>query len=227
MSASEVLPNPTQRNLVWRVIQIFFKIFSTIWLRLRVQGKERLPTAGGALLLANHQSFLDPLLIGVALTRPISFLARDNLFRVPCIGWILKNTYVMSIRREAAGTESIRKTIARLEHGFYVGLFPEGTRTQDGKVGFVKPGFVALARRSQVPIVPVGIAGAFQAMPRKSLFIRPCAVRVVYGEPISVEQVRELSVKGREAEFIQLVTDRITAAYQQAELWRTGKQIPT
>ncbi len=225
MTDTETLPDPNRRNCVWRFIQILFQIFCAIWLRLRVRGKEHLPKEG-ALFLANHQSFLDPLLIGVHLQRPVSYLARDSLFRLPVIGWILKKTYVMSIRRESAGTESLRKSIARLEHGFYVGMFPEGTRSPDGLIGELKPGFVALTRRAKVPIVPIGIAGAFEAMPRKSLWIWPVKVRVVFGEPISVETIQELSEKGRRDEFLELVHQRLIDCHQEAEEWRTGKVNP-
>lgn len=215
MISSETLPNPTSRNWVWRIIQLHCYLFFKLWFRFDVQGKENLPEQG-ALLLSNHQSFLDPLLIGVLLNRPVSFLARDSLFRVPIVGWILRNTYVMSIRREAAGTESLRKSIARLEHGFYVGLFPEGTRTRDGSVGKVKPGFIAMVRRAQVPIVPVGIAGAYAAMPRNSRWIRPVKIHLVYGEPITTEEVTELAQKGKEDEFTQLIQQRLIDCHAEA-----------
>lgn len=223
MSDPERLQNPRRRNCVWRIIQLPFQVFCLTWIRLRTRGAGHLPEQG-ALLLSNHQSFLDPLLIGVFLQRPVSYLARDSLFRVPVIGWILRNTYVMSIRREAAGTESLRKSIARLEQGFLVGLFPEGTRSSDGLVGEVKPGFVAMIRRAKVPIIPVGISGAYQAMPRNSRFIRPARIRVVYGEPISVDQIEKLCQKGREKEFISLVRQRLIECHQQAEDWRLGKK---
>ena len=65
----------------------------------------------------------------------MTFLARDTLFPVPFVGWVLRNTYVMPIRRDAATTETLRESIRRVEHGFYVGIFPEGTRSQDGSIG--------------------------------------------------------------------------------------------
>lgn len=221
MTKNEPLTNPLARNWVWRIFQLHLQVFCAIWLRFRTRGSEHLPP-GGALILANHQSFLDPLLVAVYLKRPVSFLARDSLFRVPVIGWILKHTYVMSIRRESAGTESLRKSISRLDQGFLVGLFPEGTRTTDGQVGEVKPGFVALVRRASVPIIPVGIAGAFEAMPRKSRLIWPVKVCLVYGEPISAETIQQLSQKGREQEFVNFVQRQLVACQQEAEMWRAG-----
>lgn len=214
------LPPPKSRNCVWRTIQIILQIFFWTWLGYRARGCERLDGAGGGLVLANHQSFLDPLLIGLQLHRPISFLARDSLFRVPVIGWILRNTYVMPINREAASTASIRETIRRMQHGYLVGVFPEGTRTETGDVGTFKPGFVALIRRSKLPVYPVGIAGGFQALGRKSWFLKPTRVRVVMGEPITPEQLDQYSGRDQDQALIDFVRSRIVDCYREAEGWR-------
>ena len=194
------------------------------WLGYRVRGQEQLEDADGGLILANHQSFLDPLLIGLPLHRPISFLARDSLFRVPVVGWILRNTYVMPISREAASSASLRETIRRMQHGFLVGVFPEGTRTETGEVGELKPGFVALVRRAKVPVYPVGIAGAIQALGRRSWFLRPTRVRVVVGEPITVEELAQFDSRDKDQALIDLVRSRIVECHAQAEAWRTGRE---
>ena len=193
---------------------------SFFWLRFQARGIERLPKTGGALLIINHQSFLDPLLVGLPLQRPVSFLARDSLFRVPVVGWILRNTYVMPINREAASSRLIKAMVRRLNHGFLVGMFPEGTRSRDGKVGPFKPGFLAMIKRSDVPIYPVGIAGAIDALPRGRLFPRFRRVRVVYGEPILQEEIKSYLDQGREKELVALVRERIIACQQAAEAWR-------
>lgn len=224
MNVESEQQDPQYRNRLWRFFQFFFQLFCIVWLRYRSRGCEHLPE-GGALLLSNHQSFLDPLLIAVFLRRPVSFLARDNLFKVPIVGWILRSTYVMAIRRESAGTESLRKSIARLEQGFYVGLFPEGTRSRNGSLGNIKPGFLAVARRSRQPIVPVAVSGAYQAMPRGAWFIRPYPIRVVFGPPITPEEIEQLCERGREQEFLNLVQHRLQAALDEAEAWRTGRPL--
>lgn len=212
------LPPPCERNWTWRIIQFVMQNIFTFWLQFRARGLEHLPP-GGALFLVNHQSFIDPLLVAAALERPVSFVARDSLFRIPVIGWILRNTYVMPIKRESAGADSIREAVRRLQHGFYVGLFPEGTRTNDGQMGTIKPGFQLICRRANVPIIPVGLAGAYHAMPKGAWFLYPVPIRVVYGEPISAEQVSELCQRGRESEFVNLVGTRIADALKQASEW--------
>lgn len=216
------LPNPLSRNALWWICQSAMQVVFCVWLRYRARGIEGLPSEGGALFLINHQSFLDPLLAGLPLRRPVSFLARDSLFRVPVIGWILRNTYVMPINREAASTASLREAIRRLDHNFYVGIFPEGTRTTTGEVGRLKPGFLALMRRSKVPVYPVGIAGAFQALPKGAWFLRPVKVRVVFGAELSPDELARFD-KRQEAELLSYIRDRMLACQHEAEAWRSNR----
>ncbi len=215
------LPHPTNRNAAWSIIQFVLRLVFLFWLRYQVRGLDRMPREGGGLVLVNHQSFLDPLLVGAALQRPVSYLARDSLFPIPFIGSVLRATYVMPISREAASTASIRNALKRLEHGFLVGIFPEGTRCVAGEVGEFRPGFISMIRRNKLPVYPVGIAGAHEAMPRRGLLrLCPRAVRVVYGEAIPNDQLRELTRKGREHELIAFVRAAVVACHEEAEAWR-------
>lgn len=196
------------------------KFVFVVMLNYRVRGLEHVSKGQGGLVLINHQSALDPLLTGLALDRPISFVARDSLFVLPFLGWVLKNTYVMPINREAASSRLIKAMVRRLNHGFLVGMFPEGTRSRDGQVGPFKPGFLAMIKRSDVPIYPVGIAGARNALPRGSLIPRFRRVRVVYGEPLSPEEIKAYLEHGREKELVAVVRERIIACQEAAEAWR-------
>lgn len=216
------LPHPTRRNWLWFSIQVLVRTIFTVWFRYRALGAEKVPADGGALFLINHQSFLDPLLVGLPLSRPVSYLARDSLFRVPLVGWMLRSTYVMSINREAAGTSSIKEAVQRMQHGFLVGIFPEGTRTADGSIGPLKPGFVALIRRVKLPVYPIGIAGAHDAFPRDTWLMRPRRICVVFGDPLTPEDVERFSQRGREKEMVALVREQILRCQQEAEAWRCG-----
>lgn len=223
MAEQPPLPHPTKRSLVWLVIQAGVKLAGFLCWRPKIRGKEKLP-AGGALLLLNHQSFLDPVVFGSALTRPVSFLARDSLFNVFLIGWVLRNTYVMPINRESGGTESIRNATRRMQHGFLVGIFPEGTRTEDGSVGEFKPGFISLIRRGKVPVIPVGIAGAFEAYSRKSLLPKPGPrICMVIGDPLTEDELSKLTVKGQEDALVELAQQRVTECQREAEEWRLSR----
>ena len=213
------LGSPERRNWVWFTCQVILGVVFSVWLRYRARGVERIPAAGGGLLLTNHQSFLDPLLVGLPLRRPVSFLARDTLFKIPVIGWILRHTYVMPLSRETGGAAGIRETLRRLEQGFLVGIFPEGTRSADGSLGTFKPGFAALVRRTELPIYPVGIAGAHRALGKGSLFLKPRRVCVVFSDPFPKVTIARLRQRGREAELIEAVRTRIAECQKSAEAW--------
>ena len=215
--------DPVRRNWHWLVIQFFMRNILTLFNRYRARGLDRIPETGGGLVVVNHQSFLDPLLVGLPLQRPVSYVARDTLFPVPFIGWVLRNTYVMPINRDAGGTEVVRKSVKRMQDGFLVGVFPEGTRSRDGVLGELKPGLIALARRGKVPIYPVGISGAYRAMPRGKLGMRFKEIRVVFGEPIPAEQVAELTRKGNEDEFLATIAAAIQSCLDEANEWHAAE----
>ncbi len=220
VSSQAELPSPTRRNWVWFSFQFVLRLVFTFWLRYRASGLEKIPKTGGALFIVNHQSYLDPLLVGLPLRRPVSYLARDSLFPIPIVGWIVKNTYVMPLSREAASSSSIKEAVRRMKHGFLVGIFPEGTRTPDGSVHEFKPGFIAVVRRSKVPVYPVGIAGAYEAFPRGCWFLRPGKVRVVFGKPIPMEELDQLTKRGREDELVARIHQAVSACHQKAESLR-------
>jgi len=220
------LPSPHVRGPLWATLQTLFQAVFCFWLGYRAKGYEKLEKADGALVLANHQSFLDPLLVGLPFRRPISFLARENLFDVPVVGWVLRKTHVMPINQDAASTASLRQTINKLQHGFLVGIFPEGTRTLNGELGEMKPGFAAIVRRAKRPIYPVGIAGAYQALPLGGWFLKPTRVRVVFGEPLTVEDLASYSSRDQDAALCELVRTRIAACCEAAESWRKTGTAP-
>jgi 1-acyl-sn-glycerol-3-phosphate acyltransferase len=216
------LPSPTRRHWSWLALQGVLKVACPLWLGLRARGVDRIPPTGGGLLLINHQSFLDPFVAALPLSRPVAYLARDTLYSHPVVGWVLRAQYAIPLSRSAASTTSIKLAVRHLEHGFLVGIFPEGTRTRDGQVGPLKPGFVALLRRVNCPVYPVGIAGAFESFPRGARWIRPGRVRVVYGEPWSVEEQAEYRQRGREQELLDVVRNRLIDCQRAAQQWRDG-----
>ena len=190
--------HPERRNWVWLTIQTVLRLLFAIFLRYRATGHQELSRHSGMLFVINHQSFLDPLLVGVPLTRPVCFLARDSLFRVPVVGWVLRSTYVMAINRESASSAVIRESIAKLRAGFWVGIFPEGTRSVDGELGELKPGFLAIVRRAQVPVCVVGIAGSQRAFGKGAWFPRMARVSVCFDSPILLEELQTLLERGEE-----------------------------
>jgi 1-acyl-sn-glycerol-3-phosphate acyltransferase len=117
--------SPVHPNRHWRFVRALGRFAFPIYFRLRVRGTEKIPAQGPALLVLNHQSFLDSMFVGAPLSRPISYLARDSLFRVPIVGWILRHTYTIPVNRESASSSSLRLAADRLKRGFLVGIFPK------------------------------------------------------------------------------------------------------
>jgi len=179
-----------------------------------------MPESGGALLLVNHQSYLDPIILGLPQRRPISMVARKNLYEIPIMGRIFKGLYGLAIDRDSPGTEVIREIVRRLDHGLLIGIFPEGTRSSGTELGPIKPGFISIVRRADVPIIPVGIAGADRAFPRGAKFIRPSRICISFGKPIPESLLAPLKTRGRESELIELIREQI-----QAEVDRSLEQI--
>jgi 1-acyl-sn-glycerol-3-phosphate acyltransferase len=217
-SALRVIP---RASFLWRLFYWPFYLFCRVWIRVRIQGLEHIDNSCGGLLLINHQSFLDPLLAAVMLRRPVCYLARDNLFRVPVIGSILRKTHVIAISREAARGSSIRVAIEQLEAGFLVGIFPEGTRSTTDEVGRFRPGFVAIARRTTQPIYPVGLAGCYRILPKGAWFLRPGRVQIVYGAPLTEDEVSRFRSGTDDAALCELARARVAeCAKLAAELLR-------
>jgi 1-acyl-sn-glycerol-3-phosphate acyltransferase len=167
-------------------------VASQTWFRFRYKGSARVPAAGPVLLVSNHQSHLDPVLVGVACRRPVGALARHSLFIGP-FGWLIRTIGAVPIDRGRGGVAGFKAALSMLRGGQVLLVFPEGTRTADGRLRPFHAGFCALARRSDATIAPVAIAGAFAAMPRGSFFARPSEISLRFGQPIASPQYAELS----------------------------------
>jgi 1-acyl-sn-glycerol-3-phosphate acyltransferase len=181
------------RTLWYNALHAASRLASVLLLGMRVSGRSHVPRQGGLLVCANHQSHFDPVLVGLALDRRLNYLARDTLFRFAPLRWLIQSLDAIPIDREGLGLSGIKETLRRLKRGEAVLIFPEGTRTIDGHVAPLKPGFVALARRGRVPLLPVGIDGAFAAWPRTQVLPRMETIHVAIGQPMTPQLVNQLS----------------------------------
>ena len=193
---------------------LFHAIFGT-YFRWRVYHPERVPAQGPVLLAANHASFMDPPLVGTSLRRQISYLARDTLFRYPGIGAFLRRVNAVPVDREGGGAAGLRATLECLASGKGIVLFPEGTRTRDGKLQRVRSGIGLVVVKSRAPVVPVRIFGSYEALPRGVWFPRPHRVVVKFGRPLDFKVLSGEAAhcpKGRLKEIYQVISDEIMRA---------------
>ena len=165
------------QTLSWSVAPALF--------RVRIFGRENVPPTGGALIASNHQSFLDPVFVAVGLARPVNFMARGSLFRNALFGALIRSLNAFPVKREAVDFGAVREAVARLERGSLLMMFPEGTRSRDGRIGRLKDGFVAIAARAGAPVVPAVIEGAHRAWPRGRVLFEPRDVCVAFGRPLA------------------------------------------
>ncbi|MEO1129724.1 MAG: lysophospholipid acyltransferase family protein [Planctomycetota bacterium] len=202
-------------------------IFQLIYRRI-ILHKDRIPTVGPVLLVANHQSHFDPPAIGGCMDRrSCSFLARESLFHNPLFGWLIRSLNSVPVKGTAADTGSMKVILQRLESGSPVLIFPEGSRTFDGAMQPFLRGASLLIKRSGCATIPVAIDGAFDAFPRTAKFPRLFGQRIAvsYGTPISAE---ELLADGPNAAIdrLALEVDALRMECRAALRERTGGRIP-
>ena len=162
---------PPPRSLLSRLWYEVGVHVSTLMLTLgfsfRVKGRENVPQSGPLMVIANHASFFDPVAVGVAVRRHLVFLARKTLFRNPLFGGLISSFNAVPIDQEGVGKEGIKTILHQLRQQSAVLVFPEGERTPDGNMVPLRPGIHLLMRRAESLILPVGVAGAFEAYPRR------------------------------------------------------------
>jgi 1-acyl-sn-glycerol-3-phosphate acyltransferase len=170
------------------------RIAASVFLDLKVYNAENVPFTGGVLLLSNHLSFLDPPCIGVMLRRPASYLAKSELFEVPVFGKVIPKLNAVPVRQGAGDIGAVRETIKRLKEGRVLTVFPEGARSLNGELQPLLGGFTLIVRKAGVPIVPVGIDGTYEAWPRGTALPRSAPVRVKFGEPLHVQDMKPAEI---------------------------------
>ncbi len=204
------------RYLFWSFCWMWVRLWLGVCYRLRVTGKHHVPRQGSVLVVANHQSFFDPLLVGaVSYPRPLVSLARSTLFRFP-LGILIRALNAVPIDRGKGDTKAMKTCIQLLNEELALLIFPEGTRTDDGEVKTFKAGPMLLIKRAKPLVLPVAIEGAFKTWPRRRklphLFGR---IRVHWGEPIQPETLLAMDtdeamalLRQRVAELQKVGTDK-------------------
>lgn len=177
----------------------------------RVKDREKLIEDGPVLLVANHQSFIDPPFIGNIYYESIYFLARKTLFK-GIFKLIYNSWQAIPIDQDAPDMTSLKKIIALLKAGQKVLVFPEGSRTHDGEVHNAMPGIGLILNKARVPVQPVRIFGAYEVLPMGRGFPRIHPVTVTVGDPVPYTQ-EELNAKGKEA--YQHLADKAMDAIRQ------------
>jgi 1-acyl-sn-glycerol-3-phosphate acyltransferase len=156
--------------------------------RLEVRGIEHVPADGPLLIVSNHSSLLDPPIVGGACPRPLTFMAKAELFRIPGFGEFIRRLGASPVRREGADPSALRMAQRVLANGGALLVFPEGTRGPEGVLREAKPGAALLAVQSGAAVVPVYVRGSGRAWPRGRRLPRPAKVVVTFGAPLRFQR---------------------------------------
>lgn len=183
--------------LLYRIFRSMFRtIFYTVF-RLKAIGMENIPAEGPVVLCANHTSNWDPPLVGSPVKRVVHYMAKEELFKVPLVGWLIAQWGAFPVKRGGVSKDSIRLAVQFLQEGKVLGVFPEGSRKNAG--GMAKKGAASLALKANATVIPVAIIGNY--VPFQSM-------KIVYGKPIDLSEIKE----GSSSEAAELATEKIMSS---------------
>lgn len=191
------------REFWYGIIRFIFNRITYTWLGMEVIGEENIPKSDGVIMAANHASYFDPPLVGTAMRkRVIHFMAKEELFHNPIMGWFLRYVQTFPVHRGRVDRKAVIEALRVLKSGAVLGIFPEGTSRDQGKLGKFHEGMAAIAIRAQVPVLPTAVINS-RHLPKKS-----GPVRVVFGEPVQPPAFPAHD-KEKEKELIRAFTEEI------------------
>ena len=198
--------NRPRQSFVYACVSYLFvfPIFRFLF-RGQTTGISNLPKTGGVVVVSNHGSHLDPPILGHALGRPVAFMAKSELFRIPILSFIISACGAYPVKRGAGDREALRTASNRLIEGWATGVFLDGTRQDNGRVNDPKAGAALLAARTGCPILPVAIVNSHRAFPKGSFFPRFVSIHLKVGELIQPPSTRKREDLTSTTKKIQLV----------------------
>jgi 1-acyl-sn-glycerol-3-phosphate acyltransferase len=221
--------DPGKRNLLlYESARVVFTLIMRLYVvRFYVAGAEHLPSSGPVLLVSNHQSKIDPFLIAWPLRRPVSIPGKASLFRLPVVGYVLRQLGGYPVEQDVADVNSLRTSIHVLRNGQVLGVFPEGHRSRTEEILPFLPTITKVAIRQRVPILPAAIAGSRALLAPGKVIPHPFQPLVVlYGQPFELEQYYNRPLSDEElAVATEQVRNRVVALYTEAERIRRSHRI--
>ena len=200
------------KTAFYKLVRCICRLAAILLFNFRTEGQQHMPAKGPVVILSNHQSVLDPVLIGISFERHLDYLAKASLFKVILLGSIISWLDAIPIDRDRGGLSGLRAMLARLKADRAVLIFPEGTRSKSGQLLSMKGGFLPVARRSRSTLLPAAIVGASDVMRSDRRLPQRSKIAAVIGEPILAEDYIDL----KDADVVQLVQQRIADCYEKA-----------
>ena len=196
-------------TIVYNIFYNLAKLMAYCFFSLRVVHPERMIEEGPLLLAVNHSSYFDPPLAGICSRRGVFYLARKTLLKWPFFGPLFPAMNVIPVERDGNDMSALREVIKKVREGNGIVLFPEGTRSLDGKLQPARAGVGLIVAKTLAPVVPMRIFGAYEAFPKNSRSLRLTQITIVIGEPL---RFRREDVLPATRETYQRVSDRVMEA---------------
>lgn len=208
------LPVP-QRTMLWKGCAAVCRIATSLALDLKVRGERNIPDRGGVLLVTNHQSNLDPIIVGVRMRRPLAYLAKSELFVNPLFAGLIRRLHAFPVKQGTGDIGAVKESIRLLKMGHVLNIFPEGSRSADGKLQPILPGAALVVKRAGVPVVPVVLDGTFEAWPRGKKLPRMHPVWVEYGQPMEIAQLESRAI-------VEIIGQQFEEMFARIKAWRAS-----
>jgi 1-acyl-sn-glycerol-3-phosphate acyltransferase len=209
-------PEEGKRGVVYLIARLILKPLFLLVFRPHVRGRENVPDSGPFIIASNHLSFIDSMAIPLMSPRRVGYLAKAEYFTTPGIGgWFTRTLFTalgaLPVERQThrAAQEALDTAMTVLKAGGGFGIYPEGTRSRDGRLARGKTGVAWLALTADCPVVPVGVLGTDRIQPIGARWPRPHRFTVVFGEPLTFPEHKGKAGNGRAR---REVADRIMAA---------------
>jgi 1-acyl-sn-glycerol-3-phosphate acyltransferase len=200
-----------------------------VFARVEVEGRENMPRQGPLILASNHFNNADPPLLATVMPRRLVFMAKHEMFQWPILGMMTRLAGAFPVRRSEADLGALRMATAVLREGKVLAMFPEGTRSKDGRLHEAHPGTALLALRSEVPILPVAVSGTekvvFLRLPLDLLRLRRPRVRVVLGDPFFLPPVERVTAE-EATRCTDIIMGRIAALLPPSQRGEYAKSVP-
>lgn len=185
------------RTPVIDVVRPFVRLCALAYFGIRFEGTQHIPAAGPLLIVANHVTYADPVLVTIPVRRRIHYMAWNALFEVPGLAWLIRRLRAFPVALESADPGAVREAVRLLRSGEALMIFPEGGRSTDGRLGAFRSGAFRLACSMKVPVLPVTIAGAHEAWPPGRMLPRPGRLTITFHPVLTPGANGDLKVAAR------------------------------
>ena len=189
--------------MIYFISRLYYKLILNLFFKFEIIGRENFPHKGPFIVVSNHVSYADPAVMGVSCnTVRVIFMAKQELFDKSLFGMWIKAVGCIPLSRHSGSSRPLKAALGKLKEGHVIGIFPEGTRSRDGKLQQAELGVGLLAIKSKAPIIPMYITGTQRALPVGAKGLTPCKIKAWVGKPVDITGSEDIKDKKETYKFV-------------------------